>query len=149
MCTGSSRVSYHVMFTVASLRLTKQIGRKSRDKVCGSSEAMRSGSSGGCGSSSSRSACATAARGGAVSSLSGGIPSSSSCSSRGLAAPQHGGGAARRGSREAAAPTPAQAAALKDVRVIQRCLVYVIGIPPSIAKKEVRCSFSWSLGFAR
>ncbi|KEP61827.1 UNVERIFIED_CONTAM: hypothetical protein HHA_239410 [Hammondia hammondi] len=33
--------------------------------------------------------------------------------------------------------SPAAAAALKDVRVIQRSLVYVIGIPSSIAKKEI------------
>lgn len=32
---------------------------------------------------------------------------------------------------------PMNAGDLKDVRVIQRSLVYVIGIPPSIAKKEV------------
>ncbi|CBZ51813.1 hypothetical protein NCLIV_016050 [Neospora caninum Liverpool] len=33
--------------------------------------------------------------------------------------------------------SPSSAAALKDVRVIQRSLVYVIGIPSSIAKKEI------------
>ncbi|KAL8269968.1 hypothetical protein Esti_006102 [Eimeria stiedai] len=121
------------------VELTKQVGRKSRDKICGSSDATRSGSSG-AGSSSSRSACAAAARsGGPVSSSScGAASSSSSNSSKGTGALQHGGGgAARHGSREAAVAPPAQAAALKDVRVIQRCLVYVIGIPPSIAKKEV------------
>ncbi|OEH79874.1 RRM domain-containing protein [Cyclospora cayetanensis] len=117
------------------VELTKQIGRKSREKVCGSAEATRSGSSGSV--PVSRTGCtAAAARGGAASSGLG-VSSSSSSSSRGLPVQQQGVGAARLGSREAAVPAPAQAAALKDVRVIQRCLVYVIGIPPSIAKKEV------------
>ncbi|KAL8428475.1 hypothetical protein ACSSS7_007202 [Eimeria intestinalis] len=121
------------------VELTKQVGRKSRDKVCGSSDATRSGSSG-AGSSSSRSACTAAPRsGGPVSSSScGAASSSSSSSSKGAGPlPHAGGGSARHGSREAAVAAPAQAAALKDVRVIQRCLVYVIGIPPSIAKKEI------------
>ncbi|CDJ40542.1 RRM domain-containing protein, putative [Eimeria tenella] len=123
-------------------RLTKQIGRKSREKVCGAPDPTRTGSSaggGGGGSSSScnsstRTVCAVGqARGGTARS---GSTSSYSCSGR-VTSVQHPAGADRRGSREAAAPAPAQAAALKDVRVIQRCLVYVIGIPPSIAKKEI------------
>lgn len=124
-------------------RLTKQIGRKSREKVCGAPDPTRSGSSGGGGgggsssscNSSTRTVCAVGqARGGTARS---GSTSSYSCSGRVTSVQQHPAGADRRGSREAATPAPAQAAALKDVRVIQRCLVYVIGIPPSIAKKEV------------
>ncbi|CDI74130.1 hypothetical protein EPH_0031260 [Eimeria praecox] len=123
------------------LELTKQIGRKSRDKVCGASDPTRSGSSGGGGGSSSSSSSNRTA--GASGTARGGTSSSSSTSayssnSRNAAAQQQQApGANRRGSREAPAPAPAQAAALKDVRVIQRCLVYVIGIPPSIAKKEI------------
>lgn len=135
-------------------RLTKQIGRKSREKVCGAPDPTRTGSSaggGGGGSSSScnsstRTVCAVGqARGGTARS---GSTSSYSCSGR-VTSVQHPAGADRRGSREAAAPAPAQAAALKDVRVIQRCLVYVIGIPPSIAKKEVSFEglLCLSLGF--
>ncbi|CDJ46632.1 RRM domain-containing protein, putative [Eimeria brunetti] len=124
------------------LELTKQIGRKSRDKVCGTSDPTRSGSSGGGGSSSSSSSSSSSRPSGASGTSRGGGASSSSTSSysgssRNAAPQQQASGAHRRGSRDAAAPAPAQAAALKDVRVIQRCLVYVIGIPPSIAKKEI------------
>ena len=117
-------------------RLTKQIGRKSRDKVSVASDVPRSGSSGGAATRSSRTACAAAVqKSGAASS--GTTSSSNRGGSRGAAPGQQPGGANRRSSREPRALSPSQASALKDVRVIQRCLAYVVGIPPSIAKKEV------------
>ncbi|KFH04217.1 RNA recognition motif protein [Toxoplasma gondii VAND] len=71
-------------------------------------------------------------------------PSTSSQASHAAATGSGTGGAGASGAKAASSNaerpgvgSPAAAAALKDVRVIQRSLVYVIGIPSSIAKKEI------------
>lgn len=106
-----------------SCRLARPVGRKARAGAAATGAAavqLRSGSSGGVCTPQGQAAAAGGASGGAAG-----------------ASASRGGEAA---GNSTAAPSPAQLAALRDVRVIQRSLVYVIGVPPSIAKKEVSAS---------